>query len=132
MIARFIVDPHRVSGGKIAPHFEYAGGKQAGGPSAYRIGSAGIGHERALRVWLRTRSIRRRDDPRSLMGANAVPTGSPIMAGPAFAAQVSTAGMPETAATRAASILVTMPPVPTFDPVPPTCTLASASSTFGT
>ena len=50
VIARFIVDPHRVSGGKIAPHFEYAGGKQAGGPSAYRIGSAGIGHERALRV----------------------------------------------------------------------------------
>ena len=33
-----------------APHFEYAGGKQAGGPSAYRIGSAGIGHERTLRV----------------------------------------------------------------------------------
>lgn len=50
VIARFIVDPHRVSGGEIAPHFEYAGGKQAGGPSAYRIGSAGIGHERALRV----------------------------------------------------------------------------------
>ena len=50
VIARFIVDPHRVSGGEIAPHSEYAGGKQAGCPSAYRIGSAGIGHERALRV----------------------------------------------------------------------------------
>ena len=61
-----------------------------------------------------------RDEPRSLIGANAVPTGSPIIAGPAFDAHVNTAGMPDTAATRAASILVTMPPVPTFEPVPPT------------
>ena len=54
------------------------------------------------------------------------------MAGPALAAQVSTDGIPETAATRAASILVTIPPVPTFDPVPPTCTFSKAASTFGT
>ena len=63
---------------------------------------------------------RRREEPRALTGANTVPTGSPIIAGPAFEAQVSTVGMPETAATRAASSLVTMPPVPTFEPVPPT------------
>ena len=64
------------------------------------------------------RNVRRTLD--RLLDLGAVPTGSPIIAGPAFDAHVNTAGMPDTAATRAASILVTMPPVPTFEPVPPT------------
>ena len=68
----------------------------------------------------------------ALTGANTVPTGSPIIAGPAFEAQVSTVGMPETAATRAASSLVTMPPVPTLEPEPETWMSPSASITLGT
>ena len=75
---------------------------------------------------------RRREDPRALTGANTVPTGSPIIAGPAFEAHVSTVGMPETAATRAASSFVTMPPVPTLDPEPDTRISPSASITLGT
>ena len=75
---------------------------------------------------------RRREDPRALTGANTVPTGSPIIAGPAFEAHVSTVGIPETAATRAASSFVTMPPVPTLDPEPDTWISPSASITLGT
>ena len=111
--------PDGVAGGEIALHFHHAGRKQAGRSPAHRLGRAGIGHQRALRVGGEA-DPQLRDEPRSLIGANAVPTGSPIIAGPAFDAHVNTAGMPDTAATRAASILVTMPPVPTFEPVPPT------------
>lgn len=131
MLSRFIVDPYRVSGGEIALHFEHSGCEQTGRSPRTAL-DAPASATRVPCGWAAKPIHRRREEPRSLIGANAVPTGSPIMAGPAFDAQVSTAGMPETAATRAASILVTMPPVPTFDPVPPTCTLASASSTFGT
>ena len=63
-----------------------------------------------------------RAEPRCFTGANAVPTSSPMSAGPALRAAVSTAGMPETAAMRAASSFVTIPPVPTPDSEPPTRT----------
>ena len=50
-----------------------------------------------------------------------MPTGSPRSAAAACAVEVRITGMPHPAAMRAASILVTMPPVPTPAlPLPPT------------
>ena len=63
------------------------------------------------------------------VGWNRVPTGSPASAGPAWSAVVSTTGMPAPVAIRAASTLVTMPPVPTpAAPVRPNRTPSRSAS----
>ena len=130
MRAGFVIDPYRIAGGKIAMHIESAGGQQRCPTTANGLGCTRI--NTYARVVAAKPIHRRREDPRALTGANTVPTGSPIIAGPAFEAHVSTVGIPETAATRAASSFVTMPPVPTLDPEPDTWISPSASITLGT
>ena len=50
MLSRFIVDPYRVSGGKIALHFKHAGCEQTGRSPTYRVGCASVGHQSTLRM----------------------------------------------------------------------------------
>ena len=50
MLSRFVVDPHRVSGGEIALHLEHAGCEQTGRSPTYRVGRARVGHQSTLRV----------------------------------------------------------------------------------
>ena len=48
-----------------------------------------------------------------------MPTFSPSIAAFTFASEVSNIGIPAPVAIRAASIFVTIPPLPTFEPAPP-------------
>ena len=67
-------------------------------------------------------SQRLREARRAAAGANTVPTSCPASASLTSGSRVSSVGMPAAPAIPAASTLVTIPPLPTEDPVPPIVT----------
>lgn len=97
------VHPYRVAGGEPAAHPSAPAANRLARPP--RTARAAPSSTTIVPRGSAANPIHsRREEPRSCTGANTVPTGSPIIAGPAFAALVNTTGTPETAAILAARV----------------------------